>query len=48
MKHFAKGDFLLEYGGELISSTEAEARETNDNNETVCRFVFKFKGKQLW
>jgi SET domain-containing protein len=43
-----KGQFLLEYGGELITEKVAEARECNDKNEKIYRYFFKLGGKSLW
>lgn len=48
-RSFKKGDFLLIYGGELITEEEAKRREEMDEeNAPVCRFFFKFKGMYFW
>ena len=46
---FYKGDFLLEYQGELISAEEAEKRELHYSND-VSSFLFYFQDdhKHLW
>lgn len=45
-KQFRKGDFLLEYAGEHISSEEGEKRE-DDYPESMGNFLFFF-GKEKW
>ncbi|XDV25875.1 hypothetical protein PO909_029708, partial [Leuciscus waleckii] len=47
--HFHKGDFLIEYRGEVINKEEFERRlKLYDNSLEVFLFEFRFNGKQLW
>ena len=41
-----RGDFLLEYVGELITGEEGEWRE--DQEPSNFRFFFDFKGQEWW
>lgn len=41
MKHFEKGDFLLEYVGEFV-----DPHNTNENQEYM--YYFNFKRQQFW
>lgn len=41
-----QGQFLAEYRGELISEAELEIREAE--TESVFRYTFSWKGKNLW
>jgi len=45
-----KGDFLLEYRGELIDIDEAEKREKEYIDRRLGSFMYFFShgGKQLW
>ncbi|MED6243449.1 hypothetical protein ATANTOWER_020272 [Ataeniobius toweri] len=46
---FQKGDFLLEYQGELISNEECERRQrVYHDNLKVFLFEFFFNGKLWW
>ncbi|CAB4006322.1 histone-lysine N-methyltransferase mes-4-like [Paramuricea clavata] len=47
-KPFVKGQFLLEYSGELITGEVAKVREESDENQLICRYFFKFEGKTLY
>ena len=48
-KGFAKGTFLLQYPGQLLTAEEAEERESSDKHDSmVFRFFFNFKGQPLW
>jgi len=45
---FAKGDFIVEYAGDLISLREAKKRETNYAKDAAIgcyMYFFEFKGK---
>jgi hypothetical protein len=47
---FGKGDFLLEYKGDLISENEAFSRELEYANDNLGCFMYYFchEGQQLW
>jgi hypothetical protein len=47
---FVKGDFLLNYDGEVIEEKEAIRREAiyAQNNLGCFLFFFKHSGKKLW
>ena len=46
---FCKGDFVCIYDGELLSSTEAERRLVEYEEEKGSfMFFFKHEGKKLW
>lgn len=50
-RQFFKGDFVIEYTGELISIAEAKAREqlyTKDQNTGCYMYYFKYKNNQHW
>ncbi|XP_053499892.1 N-lysine methyltransferase KMT5A-A-like isoform X2 [Ictalurus furcatus] len=47
--HFQKGDFLVEYRGEVITKQEYERRHRVYHRALeVFLFEFRFNGKQLW
>ena len=47
--HFEKGQFLLLYGGELISKDEAvKKEELGEDHQQSYRYHFQFKEKGLW
>ncbi|KAI7790856.1 N-lysine methyltransferase KMT5A-A-like [Triplophysa rosa] len=47
--HFHKGDFLIEYRGDVINKEDYERRlKLYDNALEVFLFEFRFNGKQLW
>ena len=45
-KKIEKGQFLLQYSGELISKEEGEKRE--DLDSSGFRFFFTWNGAHLW
>ena len=50
-RFFAKGDFLCEYSGDLISEVEARKREAQYviNPSIGCyMYYFTFKGEKFW
>lgn len=48
-RSFQKGNFLLVYGGELITDEEANAREQRDReNVPIYRYFFRFNSKCFW
>lgn len=50
-KPFEKGDFVVEYSGELIDIVEAKNREQNyaEDQKLGCyMYYFKHKGQQYW
>lgn len=50
-RSFAKGEFVLEYIGELISMTEANKRElkyAKDDSTGCYMYYFKHNGQQYW
>ena len=51
MRNFAKGDFIVEYAGELIDIGTAKNREQEysmDASKGCYMYYFKFKEKQYW
>lgn len=47
--HYRKGDFLVEYRGDIITKEECERRRRLYHNALeVFLFEFRFNGKQLW
>ena len=51
MKTFNKGDFVVEYAGNLIDISTAKDLETEyamDANMGCYMYYFKHKGKQYW
>ena len=46
LKTFKKGDFLLQYGGKIISELEGEKLEETDSSG--FRYFFKFNSKGVW
>ena len=51
MKSFLKGDFVVEYSGELIDIRTAKDLETKyslDASKGCYMYYFKHKGKQYW
>jgi len=49
-QEFSRGDFLLEYKGDLINYDEAQRREKEYADADLGSFLyfFKYKGKNLW
>lgn len=50
-KPFEKGDFVVEYSGDLIDIVEAKKREqmyAQDHNTGCYMYYFKYKGQQYW
>lgn len=49
-RHFKKGDYVIEYIGELISIAEANKRENlYSEAEAGCyMYYFKHNGQQYW
>lgn len=48
-RHFEKGDFLVEYQGELLTKHEHENRQRIYHDSLkVFMFEFRFNGKLLW
>ncbi len=48
---FARGEFVVEYAGDLIDVSEAKQRESDYSMDvsTGCyMYYFKYKGKQYW
>ena len=46
---FEDGEFLLVYGGELITNEEANEREQRDGeNVPIYRYFFIFNSKYFW
>ena len=51
VKSFCKGDFVVEYAGELIDIGTAKDLETKyslDASKGCYMYYFKHKGKQYW
>ncbi len=50
LKSKAKGDYLLEYRGDIISAEEARTREEKYRQESLGCFIFDLKhaGKSVW
>lgn len=51
LRSFSRGEFVIEYVGELISSREAQNREemySQDQNLGCYMYYFKHKNQQLW
>ena len=51
VKSFCKGDFVVEYSGELIDIGTAKDLETKyslDASKGCYMYYFKHKGKQYW
>jgi SET domain-containing protein len=45
----SRGDFLLEYRGELINEEEGQKRERNYDEEFGSfMYFFQYMGKKLW
>ena len=50
-RHFSKGEFVVEYAGELIKMDEAREREklyAQDQNTGCYMYYFKFHNQQFW
>ena len=50
-RHFKKGEFVVEYSGEIVDLSEAKAREAKyslDVNNGCYLYYFKHKGKHYW
>ena len=47
-RYFKKGEYIVEYAGELISGNEAKLREKTYNSSQCYMFFFEDKGKKLW
>ena len=49
-KSFEKGDFLLEYRGEVLSEEMAQKREETHKREGKGSYMyyFKYNGKNIW
>ena len=46
---FKKGEYIVEYAGELITGSEAKLREKAYHSSQLCyMFFFEDKGKKLW
>jgi len=43
-----KGDFILEYAGQLLSATEGSRRENAMDDDSVYRYFFRHDNKQYW
>ena len=49
LQDFQKGDFLLEYNGELLSSSEAKRKfKSYSPSQGSFQFDFKYREKTLW
>ena len=51
LRNFAKGDFIVEYAGELIDIGTAKNREQEysmDASKGCYMYYFKFKEKPYW
>lgn len=50
-RKFQKGEFVVEYAGELITMEEAKKREamySQDENTGCYMYYFKYKNNQYW
>lgn len=50
-RKFTKGEFVIEYYGELIDMAEARIREeiyAEDQNTGCYMYYFKYKNNQYW
>lgn len=50
-RNFDRGEYVVEYTGDLINSTEAQRREeayANDQNTGCYMYYFKHKNTQHW
>lgn len=50
-KEFSKGDFVIEYSGELVDILEAKEREemyAQNENAGCYMYYFQHKGIQYW
>ena len=50
-RNFFKGEFVVEYAGELIDSTKAKERETKyakQSNTGCYMYYFRFRDQQYW
>lgn len=50
-RHFCKGEFVVEYAGELIDMCEAKEREKSyaqDQNTGCYMYYFKYRNSQYW
>lgn len=50
-RHFCRGEFVVEYAGELVDLAEARIREglyAQDQNKGCYMYYFKHKGQQYW
>ncbi len=45
-KRFEKGDFLLQYSGEILSGAEGDARE--EVHSSGFRYFFKYNEVRMW
>ena len=51
VKDFSKGEFVVEYAGELINKETGEDREAKysmDKSKGSYMYYFKHKGKKYW
>ena len=51
MKDFSKGEFVVEYAGDLIdigTAKDLEAKYSMDTSKGCYMYYFKHKGKQYW
>jgi histone-lysine N-methyltransferase SETD8 len=50
-RQFSKGEFVVEYAGELINICEAKEREkryARDQNTGCYMYYFKYQNNQYW
>ena len=49
LKHFCRGDFVVEYAGDLVDKGTAVQRENSlDPSQGFFMYYFEHKGKQYW
>lgn len=51
MRDFSKGDFIVEYAGDLVELSEAKSREEiykKDTSYGCYMYFFNHKGKSYW
>ena len=51
MKSFSKGDFIVEYAGDLVELSEAKSREEiykKDTSYGCYMYFFNHKGRSYW